>query len=168
MEEKKTEEMIAKEMIEEETVSEEKEAKEMTANDKIPEEKMAEVKPAKKDIGYIILVAVFAVLVIAAPFITGKSKTAPKVLHHTWASDTVELTFSGKDKVVAVVDGNEYEGTYVNGTTGTNLVIWMHFDNAPDSLSFLESTRENYLIYSEVSDDSGHYMLIDGIKYFRK
>lgn len=164
MEEKMTEEMISEEKITHDIHSEEK-----TAEDKIPKEKIEEAEPVKKkDIGYMILVAVFAVLIIAAPFITGKSKTAPKVLHHNWASDTVELTFSGRDKVVAVVDGKEYEGTYVNGTTGSNLVIWMHFENAPESLAFLESTRENYLIYSEVSDNSGHYMLIDGVKYFRK
>lgn len=117
----------------------------------------------------ILIIVIFAVLMLAAPFVAGRNLLTPKVLKDTWASETVSLTFAGRDKVTALCGGETVEGTYVNGTTGTKLVIWFDFGkNCPEGLQFLESTRESYLVYSEGEDNGGKYMEIDGVKYYKQ
>lgn len=117
----------------------------------------------------ILIIVIFAALMLAAPFVAGRNLLTPKVLKDTWESETVSLTFAGRDKVTAVCGDVTVEGTYVNGTTGTKLVIWFDLgENCPEALQFLESTRENYLVYSEGEDDSGKYMEIDGVKYYKQ
>lgn len=117
----------------------------------------------------ILIIVIFAALMLAAPFVAGRNLMTPKVLKNTWASETVSLSFSGRDEVTVVCGDVTVEGTYVNGTTGTKLVIWFDLgENCPEELQFLESTRENYLVYSEGEDDSGKYMEIDGVKYYKQ
>lgn len=117
----------------------------------------------------ILIIVIFAALMLAAPFVAGRNLMTPKVLKDTWASETVSLSFSGRDEVTVVCGDVTVEGTYVNGTTGTKLVIWFDLgENCPEELQFLESTRENYLVYSEGEDDSGKYMEIDGVKYYKQ
>ena len=70
----------------------------------------------------IAIIALYAVIMFMAPFISGKNDLTPRVLKNTWESESVSLTFSGRDKVT-VSDGSvTVEGKYVNGTTGTTLV----------------------------------------------
>lgn len=115
------------------------------------------------------IIALYAVVMFIAPFVSGKNLLTPKVLRNTWESSEVSMTFSGRDKVTVTCGGTTVEGTYVNGTTGTTLVIWFDLgENCPDSLDFLESTRENYLTYSVGEDATGDYMEIDGVKYYKK
>ena len=117
----------------------------------------------------ILIIVIFAALMLAAPFVAGRNLMTPKVLKDTWASETVSLSFSGRDEVTVVCGDVTVEGTYVNGTTGTKLVIWFDLgENCPEELQFLESTRDNYLVYSEGEDDSGKYMEIDGVKYYKQ
>lgn len=117
----------------------------------------------------IAIVILFAALMLIAPFVAGRNLLTPKVLKGTWESETVSLSFSGRDRVTAVCGGETVEGIYVNGTTGTKLVIWFDFgENCPEALQFLESTRESYLAYSEGEDNSGKYMEIDGVKYYKQ
>ena len=117
----------------------------------------------------IVIIVLFAALMLIAPFVAGQNLLTPKVLKDTWASETVSLSFSGRDKVTAVCGGKTVEGTYVNGTTGTRLVIWFDFgEGCPEELQSLESTRENYLVYSEGEDGNGKYMEIDGVKYYKQ
>lgn len=117
----------------------------------------------------ILIIVIFAALMLAAPFVAGRNLMTPKVLKDTWASETVSLSFSGRDEVTVVCGDVTVEGTYVNGTTGTKLVIWFDLgENCQEELQFLESTRENYLVYSEGEDDSGKYMEIDGVKYYKQ
>lgn len=117
----------------------------------------------------ILIIVIFAALMLAAPFVAGRNLMTPKVLKDTWASETVSLSFSGRDEVTVVCGDVTVEGTYVNGTTGTKLVIWFDLgENCPEELQFLESTRENYLVYSEGEDDNGKYMEIDGVKYYKQ
>lgn len=123
----------------------------------------------KKNIVLISLVVLLAVMMIAAPFVAGTNLLTPKVLKNTWVSDTVSLTFTDRDGVTAVCGDVTVEGTYVNGTTGTKLVIWFDLgESCPEQLKFLESTRENYLVYSEGEDQNGKYMEIDGVKYYKQ
>jgi len=117
----------------------------------------------------IAIIILFAALMLVAPFVAGRNLLTPKVLKNTWASETVSLSFSGRDQVTAVCGSETVEGIYVNGTTGTKLVIWFDFgENCPEELQFLESSRENYLVYSEGEDDGGKYMEIDGVKYYKQ
>lgn len=117
----------------------------------------------------IAIIILFAALMLVAPFVAGRNLLTPKVLKNTWASETVSLSFSGRDQVTAVYGDETVEGTYVNGTTGTKLVIWFDFGkNCPEGLQFLESTRESYLVYSEGEDNGGKYMEIDGVKYYKQ
>ena len=116
----------------------------------------------------IAIIALYAVIMFMAPFISGKNDLTPRVLKNTWESESVSLTFSGRDKVT-VSDGSvTVEGNYVNGTTGTTLVIWFDLgEGCPEALQFLESSREDYLTYTVGKDDTGNYMEIDGIKYYK-
>lgn len=117
----------------------------------------------------ILIIVIFAVLMLAAPFVAGRNLLTPKVLKDTWASETASLTFAGRDEVTAVCGDMTVEGTYVNGTTGTKLVIWFDFgEDCPEELQFLESTRESYLVYSDGEDSNGKYMEIDGVKYYKQ
>lgn len=117
----------------------------------------------------ILIIVIFAALMLAAPFVAGRNLLTPKVLKDTWETESVSLTFSGRDEVTVVCGDVTVEGTYVNGTTGTKLVIWFDLgENCPEELQFLESTRENYLVYSEGEDDNGKYMEIDGVKYYKQ
>lgn len=117
----------------------------------------------------ILIIVVFAALMLAAPFVAGRNLMTPKVLKDTWSSDAVSLTFTGRSGVTAVCGDVTVEGTYVNGTTGTKLVIWFDLgEDCPEELQFLVSTRENYLVYSEGEDNNGKYMEIDGVKYYKQ
>ena len=117
----------------------------------------------------IAIIALYAVIMLLGPVVSGKNDLTPKVLKHTWASESVSMTFSGRDQVSVTCGDATVEGTYVNGTTGTTLVIWFDLgENCPEALQFLESTREEYLTYSVGEDDSGDYMEIGGIKYYKK
>ena len=122
-----------------------------------------------KNKGLVFIIVVFAVVMLAAPLICGPSTTVPKVLKDTWVSEEVSLTFSGRDEVKAVWGDKVVEGTYINGTTGTYFVIWMDLgEECPEELQFLESTREDYLIYAHGEDETGEYMEIDGVKYYKE
>lgn len=122
-----------------------------------------------KNKALIFIIVVFTVLLIAAPFVSGQNPLTPRVLKDTWVSDTVTLTFSGRDEVTFVCGDKTVEGGYVNGTTGTTLVIWFDLgDNCPEELKFLESTREDFLPYSTGTDTTGEYMEIDGVKYYKQ
>lgn len=115
------------------------------------------------------IIVVYAIIMLAGPLVSGKNLLTPKVLKHTWESESVSLTFSGRDKVSVTCGDVTIEGTYVNGTTGTTLVIWFDLgENCPEQLQFLESTREDYLKYSTGEDEAGDYMEIDGVKYYKK
>ena len=116
----------------------------------------------------IAIIALYAVIMFMAPFISGKNDLTPRVLKNTWESESVSLTFSGRDKVTVSNGTVTVEGNYVNGTTGTTLVIWFDLgEGCPEALQFLESSREDYLTYTVGEDDTGNYMEIDGIKYYK-
>ena len=116
----------------------------------------------------IAIIALYAVIMFMAPFISGKNDLTPRVLKNTWESESVSLTFSGRDKVIVSNGSVTVEGNYVNGTTGTTLVIWFDLgEGCPEALQFLESSREDYLTYTVGEDDTGNYMEIDGIKYYK-
>ena len=116
----------------------------------------------------IAIIALYAVIMFMAPFISGKNDLTPRVLKNTWESESVSLTFSGRDKVTVSNGSVTVEGNYVNGTTGTTLVIWFDLgEGCPEALQFLESSREDYLTYTVGEDDTGNYMEIDGIKYYK-
>ena len=116
----------------------------------------------------IAIIALYAVIMFMAPFISGKNDLTPRVLKNTWESESVSLTFSGRDKVIVSNGTVTVEGNYVNGTTGTTLVIWFDLgEGCPEALQFLESSREDYLTYTVGEDDTGNYMEIDGIKYYK-
>ncbi len=115
------------------------------------------------------IIVVYAIIMLAGPFVSGKNLLTPKVLKHTWESESISMTFSGRDKVSITCGDVTLEGNYVNGTTGTTLVIWFDLGaNCPEQLQFLESTREDYLKYSTGEDEAGDYMEIDGVKYYKK
>ena len=116
----------------------------------------------------IAIIALYAVIMFMAPFISGKNDLTPRVLKNTWESESVSLTFSGRDKVT-VSDGSvTVEGKYVNGTTGTTLVIWFELgENCPEALEFLQGSRENYLTYTVGEDATGDFMEIGGTKYYK-
>ena len=116
----------------------------------------------------IAIIALYAVIMFMAPFISGKNDLTPRVLKITWESESVSLTFSGRDKVT-VSDGSvTVEGKYVNGTTGTTLVIWFELgENCPEALEFLQGSRENYLTYTVGEDATGDFMEIGGTKYYK-
>ena len=117
----------------------------------------------------IAIIVLYAVIMLLGPVVSGKNLLTPKVLKNTWESENVSMTFSGRDRVEITCDGTTAEGTYVNGTTGTTLVIWFDLgENCPAELQFLESTREDYLPYSVGKDETGSYMEIDGVKYYKK
>ena len=117
----------------------------------------------------IAIIVLYALVMLAAPFVSGENLLTPKVLKDTWESEAVSLSFSGRDKVTVTCGSSTLEGTYTNGTTGTTLVIWFDLgDNCPEELTFLEGTRENYLPYTVGQDDSGDYMEIGGVKYYKK
>ena len=116
----------------------------------------------------IAIIALYAVIMFMAPFISGKNDLTPRVLKNTWESESVSLTFSGRDKVTVSNGSVTVEGNYVNGTTGTTLVIWFDLgEGCPEALQFLESSREDYLTYTVGEDDTGNYMEIDGTKYYK-
>lgn len=122
-----------------------------------------------KNKGMILAVVILAVLMISAPIVAGQNLMTPRVLKGTWASDAVSLTFEGRDKATAVCGDITAEGTYINGTTGTKLVIWFDFgENCPDTLKLLESSRQDYLVYATGEDQQGDYMEIDGVKYYKQ
>ena len=117
----------------------------------------------------IAVIILLAELMLSAPFVAGQNLLTPKVLKDAWASETVSLSFSGRDQVTAVCGEKTVEGTYVNGTTGTKLVIWFDFgENYPEELQSLESTRENYLVYSEGEDNNGKYLEINGATSYKQ
>ena len=117
----------------------------------------------------IAIIVLYALVMLAGPVVSGKNLLTPKVLKNTWESEEVSLSFSGRDKVTVTCGDTTLEGTYVNGTTGTTLVIWFDLgDSCPEELKFLESTREDYLPYSVGEDATGEYMEIDGVKYYKK
>lgn len=122
----------------------------------------------KENISIVIIGIIAAIAIIAAPFICGPSQTVPKVLADTWKSEEITLTFSGWDEVKVEYGDVVIEGTYTNGTTGQNFVIWMDLGDCPEELEFFEGDRENYLIYSEGEDGNGKYMEIDGVKYYKQ
>ena len=116
----------------------------------------------------IAIIALYAVIMFIAPFISGKNDLTPRVLRNTWESESVSLTFSGRDKVTVSNGSVTVEGHYVNGTTGTTLVIWFDLgEGCPEALQFLESSREEYFTYTVGEDAAGDYMEIDGIKYYK-
>lgn len=116
----------------------------------------------------IAIIALYAVIMFMAPFISGKNDLTPRVLKHTWESESVSLTFSGRDKVTVSNGSVTVEGKYVNGTTGTTLVIWFELgENCPEALEFLQGSRENYLTYTVGEDATGDFMEIGGTKYYK-
>ena len=115
------------------------------------------------------IIVLYALVMLAGPFVSGKNLLTPKVLKDTWASDSISLSFSGRDQVTVTWGDTTLEGTYVNGTTGTTLAIWFDLgENCPEELAFLESSREDFLPYTVGEDASGDYMEIDGIKYYKQ
>ena len=97
----------------------------------------------------IAIIALYALIMFMAPFIAGKNDLTPRVLKNTWESESVSLSFSGRDKVTVSNGSVTVEGNYVNGTTGTTMVIWFDLgENCPEELKFLESSREEYLTYT--------------------
>ena len=116
----------------------------------------------------IAIIALYAVIMFMAPFISGKNDLTPRVLKNTWESESVSLSFSGRDKVTVSNGSVTVEGNYVNGTTGTTLVIWFDLgENCPEALAFLQSTREEYFTYTVGEDATGDYMEIGGTKYYK-
>ena len=116
----------------------------------------------------IAIIALYAVIMFMAPFISGKNDLTPRVLKNTWESESVSLSFSGRDKVTVSNGSVTVEGNYVNGTTGTTLVIWFDLgEGCPEALQFLESSREEYFTYTVGEDAAGDYMEIDGVKYYK-
>lgn len=116
----------------------------------------------------IAIIALYALIMFMAPFIAGKNDLTPRVLKNTWESESVSLSFSGRDKVTVSNGSVTVEGNYVNGTTGTTMVIWFDLgENCPEELKFLESSREEYLTYTVGEDATGNYMEIDGTKYYK-
>ena len=122
----------------------------------------------KENKSIVIIAIIAAIAILAAPFICGPSHMVPKVLKDTWKSEEITLTFSARDKVKVEYGDVVIDGKYTNGTTGQNLVIWMDLGDCPEELAFFEGDRENYLIYSEGEDETGKFMEIDGVKYYRQ
>lgn len=122
----------------------------------------------KENRSIVIIGIIAAIAILAAPFICGPNPMVPKVLKNTWKSEEITLTFSARDEVKVEYGDVVIEGTYTNGTTGQNLVIWMDLGDCPEELEFFEGDRENYLIYSEGEDENGKYMEIDGVKYYKQ
>ena len=116
----------------------------------------------------IAIIALYAVIMFMAPFISGKNDLTPRVLKNTWESESVSLSFSGRDKVTVSNGSVTVEGNYVNGTTGTTRVIWFDLgENCPEALAFLQSSREEYFTYTVGEDATGDYMEIGGTKYYK-
>ena len=114
---------------------------------------------------FVILSAIWIVLLIIAFVTAGHNDKIPYRFDGTYASDEISFTFSGKEKVVATCGDVTVEGTYMNGTTGTKLVVWMDFgDNCPEQLQRFVGDREHYLVYT-VGED---YLEIDGVKYYKQ
>ena len=123
----------------------------------------------KQNLSIVIIAIVAAIAILAAPFICGQNPLTPRVLKDTWASSEITLTFSARDEVKVEYGDVVVEGTYTNGTTGQNLVIWMELgEDCPEELKFFEGDRENYLKYSVGKDETGKYMEIDGVKYYKQ
>ena len=80
----------------------------------------------------IAIIALYAVIMFMAPFISGKNDLTPRVLKNTWESESVSLSFSGRDKVTVSNGSVTVEGNYVNGTTGTTLVSASSLDKSID------------------------------------
>ena len=114
---------------------------------------------------FTILSVIWILLLVATVFLSGHNDRIPYRFDGTYASDTISFTFSGHDNVTAVCGDVTVEGTYMNGTTGTKLVVWMDFgDNCPEALQHFVGDREHYLVYT-VGED---YLEIDGVKYYKQ
>ena len=114
---------------------------------------------------FIVIGTVWAILLFLAAIFAGTNENIPHRFDGTYASDTVTFTFSGSDKVTAVYGDVTATGTYMNGTTGTKLVVWMDFgDSCPEEFQHFVGDRENYLVYT-VGDN---YLEIDGVKYYKQ
>ena len=114
---------------------------------------------------FIIISIVWTILLAMSAIFAGTNENIPHRFAGTYASDTVTLTFSGEVDVTAVCGDKTVTGTYMNGTTGTKLVVWMDFgEDCPEEFQYLVGDRENYLVYM-VGDD---YLEIDGVKYYKK
>ena len=114
---------------------------------------------------FIIIAVIWAILLAMAGIFAGTNEHIPHRFSGTYASDTVSFTFSGKESVTAVCGDVTATGTYMNGTTGTKLVVWMDFgDNCPEEFQHFVGDRENYLVYT-VGDDC---LVIDGVTYYKQ
>lgn len=76
---------------------------------------------------FIIIGTIWAILLFLAATFAGTNENIPHRFSGTYASDTVTFTFSGSDKVTAVCGDVTATGTYMNGTTGTKLVVWIRY-----------------------------------------
>lgn len=114
---------------------------------------------------FVILSAIWILMLAGAIVLAGHNDNIPYRFDGTYASDTVSFTFSGHDDVTAVCGDVTVEGTYMNGTTGTKLVVWMDFgENCPEEFQHFVGDREHYLVYT-VGED---YLEIDGVKYYKQ
>lgn len=118
---------------------------------------------------FVIMSAIWLVMLIGAGILAGHNDHIPYRFDGTYASEDISFTFSGKEDVVAICGDVTAEGTYMNGTTGTKLVVWMDFgENCPEQLQHFEGDRENYLVYIVSEDAGGDYLEIDGVKYYKQ
>lgn len=114
---------------------------------------------------FVVLSVIWVLLLAGAVILAGHNDHIPYRFDGTYASDTVSFTFSGHDSVTAVCGDVTAEGTYMNGTTGTVLVVWMDFgEDCPEEFQHFVGDRENYLVYT-VGED---YLEIDGVKYYKQ
>lgn len=87
----------------------------------------------------------------------------PDPLNGTYSDGTITLVFDDKGNLTATCGDVTATGTYGNGTTGENLVIWMPFgDSCPEEFANLNSTLDYCLRYTEGTDDTGSYIEITG------
>ncbi len=108
-----------------------------------------------------IVVAVLVVGYLALALLSGGN--APDALSGTYSDGTITLVFDGKGNLTATCGEVSATGTYGNGTTGENLVIWMPFgDSCPEEFANLNSTLDYCLRYTEGTDDTGAYIEITG------
>lgn len=114
---------------------------------------------------FAIMSVIWVLMLGGAVILAGHNDNIPYRFDGTYASDEISFAFSGKEKVVATCGDVTVEGTYMNGTTGTKLVVWMDFgDNCPEALQHFVGDREHYLVYT-VGED---YLEIDGVKYYKQ